>query len=625
MVAAFMDVTVRKQMEQQLRTSEARLQAILDHSPALISIKDLQGQITLVNRNFDILDGPPHHEYIGKNVYDMYPRDIADTIRSNDLAVLETDGSIEVEEIVAHKDGSQHTYLTIKFPLYGKDDKPFGVCAISTDITERKLAEAALRESEARYVDLYENAPDMYVSVDAKTALVRQCNQTLAGKSGYSKEEIIDRPIFELYHPDCMQEVKKTFKRFVETGEIHDRELQLRRKDGSKLEVSLNVSAVRDENGNILYSRSTWHDITERKRAEKALKSSDLRFQAFMDNMPAIAFYKDEDGRYQYANTPYEKYYGFTEADWKNKKDQEIWPERVQRIRTDDVRVMETEETHVFETDSKYLGDAQVWLVHKFVFRDAEGKKYLGNMGLDITDRKRAELELERSNAELENFAYIASHDLKEPLRAISGYLQLLKQDIDDKLSKDANLYIDRCVSAAKRQGDQIDALLAYSRVGRYVQNFQPTDCDEILANVRANLRVQIHESDAHLTADPLPTLMCDSMQIEQLFQNLISNAIKFRGNKKPQIHIGVARERERMCYKFSVCDNGIGIDPRHAERIFLIFQRLHTRAAYPGAGIGLAICKKIVERHGGEIWVEPNPDGGSIFYFTLPDRGSGL
>ncbi len=228
--------------------------------------------------------------------------------------------------------------------------------------------------------------------------------------------------------------------------------------------------------------------------------------------------------------------------------------------------------------------------------------------------------KLERSNAELERFAYIASHDLQEPLRMVTSYCQLLQRRYKGKLDADADDFISFAVDGATRMRELIDGLLAYSRVGSQGEPFKPTSCAEVLETTLLNLRAALTESGAKVTSNSLPTVTADKTQLVQLFQNLIGNAIKF-GNERP-IEIDVGAKRENGEWVLSVRDNGIGIDPQYAERIFMIFQRLHGAGDYPGTGLGLAVCKKIVERHGGRIWVESEPDKGSTFYFTLPAEG---
>ncbi|MEZ4727280.1 MAG: ATP-binding protein [Caldilineaceae bacterium] len=230
--------------------------------------------------------------------------------------------------------------------------------------------------------------------------------------------------------------------------------------------------------------------------------------------------------------------------------------------------------------------------------------------------------ELARSNAELAQFAYVVSHDLQEPLRMITGYLQLLERRYKGQLGKDGDEFITFALDGATRMRQLIRDLLAYSRVGVRHTVLQAVDCQEILNGVLDNLQVAIHESGAIITCDPLPTLYADPTHLGQLFQNLVANAIKFRGAQAPQIQIGVRRTAQSRAWLFSVRDNGIGIAPEYFERIFAIFQRLHTRSEYLGTGIGLAICKKIVDRHGGHIWVESVVGKGTTFYFTIPDKG---
>ena len=242
----------------------------------------------------------------------------------------------------------------------------------------------------------------------------------------------------------------------------------------------------------------------------------------------------------------------------------------------------------------------------------------------DVTERQRAAQaladkarELARSNTELEQFAYVASHDLQEPLRMVSSYTQLLARRYKGKLGSDAEEFINYAVDGATRMQRLIQDLLAYSRVGTKGREFVPTDCEVLLDRVLGDLRVTIEESGAVVTHDLLPIVRADEIQIGQLLQNLIGNAIKFCKQEPPLVH--VSGKRNGKAWIFSIQDNGIGIDPQYAERIFVIFQRLHKREEYQGTGIGLAVCKKIVERHGGRIWVESEPDKGATFYFTIP------
>lgn len=229
----------------------------------------------------------------------------------------------------------------------------------------------------------------------------------------------------------------------------------------------------------------------------------------------------------------------------------------------------------------------------------------------------RQAAELARSNADLERFAYVASHDLQEPLRMVASYTTLLGRRYGGRLDADADEFIAYAVDGATRMQQLIDDLLAYSRVGTRGKDFVPTDCESVLDHALANLQFAIQESGAVVTREPLPTVTADAAQLTLVFQNLVGNAIKFRGAERPAIHVSAAQRDG--AWVFAVSDNGIGIDPAYADRIFVVFQRLHGPADYSGTGIGLAISKRIVERHGGRIWVESEPGKGATFRFTIP------
>ena len=365
----------------------------------------------------------------------------------------------------------------------------------------------------------------------------------------------------------------------------------------------------------------------ERNRMEAALRDSEALYHSLVDTLPINILRKDMEGRVTFGNKMYCDNMGRALSEIVGKTDFDFFPrELAEKYVSDDHKVIETGK--VFEDIEQHQKpDGEKLYVHvlKAPVFDARGK-LVGTQTIfwDVTARRRAEEALERtaadlarSNKELELFAYVASHDLQEPLRMIASYNQLLARRYKDKLDADAEEFIGYAVDGALRMQRLIHDLLAYSRVGTIGKAFETTDCEKVFSAVMANLKIAVEESGAVVQHDPLPTLQADDVQLTQLLQNLIGNAIKFRGQNPPQIHVGAERKNDEWI--FHVRDNGIGIDPQHFERIFVIFQRLHSRQEYPGTGIGLAVCKKIVERHGGRIWVESRPGHGASFFFTIP------
>jgi len=285
------------------------------------------------------------------------------------------------------------------------------------------------------------------------------------------------------------------------------------------------------------------------------------------------------------------------------------------------------------EHDFEDLGRRVIVLNARRIFHETKRMQMILLAIEDITERKRVEKELkqadelkqavealELSNRDLEQFAYVASHDLQEPLRMVSSFTQLLAKRYQGKLDKDADEFIAYIVAGAKRMQALINDLLTYSRLDTRGESFGPIDSEAAFNQAVANLRVAIKEGEAVITHDPLPPLIADNSQIVQLFQNLLGNAIKFRGKEPPRVHVSARQENNEWVFSFR--DNGIGIAPDYFDRVFVIFQRLHGREEYPGTGTGLAICKRIVERHGGHIWVESEPNKGSTFYFAIPPAG---
>jgi PAS domain S-box-containing protein len=398
---------------------------------------------------------------------------------------------------------------------------------------------------------------------------------------------------------------------------------------------------VEERTAELAQSNATLQQESDaRKIIADALAQERYLVDSLMDTVPDHIYFKDTRSRFLRINKSMANLFHLQSPDEAvGKTDFDFFtPEHAQRAFDDEQQIIRTGESLIGREEKETWPDGRVTWVSstKEALRDRNGK-IVGTFGIsrDITERKRTEdalaekaRELQRSNTELEQFAYVASHDLQEPLRMVASYTQLLGRRYRAKLDKEADEFIGYAVEGATRMQVLINDLLAYSRVGTRGKPFAPTPCGDVLARTLANLKLAIEETGATVEAPPtLPVVMADSSQLTQLFQNLISNALKFRApGRQPRVRINVNPHVTppdvrvwNAEWLFAVRDNGIGIDPKYFERIFVLFQRLHTREQYPGTGIGLAVCKKIVERHGGRIWVESTPGEGSTFYFTLP------
>jgi PAS domain S-box-containing protein len=392
------------------------------------------------------------------------------------------------------------------------------------------------------------------------------------------------------------------------------------------------VLPVCDRDGKIVNWCGTHTDITDQVKREKdTLQQSEERFRLLIEGTRDYAIIMlDADGRVTSWNEGAKRLKGWDEQEILGRHFSLFYTEEAvtARLPKQELEIAETEGRYseegwrVRKNGSKFIADVIITAI-----RDDSGKlQGFAKITRDITERKQAEerlkatlMDLERSNKELEQFAYVASHDLQEPLRMVSSYTQLLAQRYEDQLDDKAKKFINYAVDGALRMQRLINDLLAYSRVSTQGKTLKTIDSHSALGEALHSLAAAIEENQAIVINDDLPVVCADATQLSQLFQNLIGNAIKFKSADLPRIHVSacdIGRE-----WRFSVKDNGIGIDKQYAEKVFVIFQRLHTMREYPGTGIGLAICKSIVERHGGRIWFESELGKGSTFYFTLPKR----
>jgi PAS domain S-box-containing protein len=485
--------------------------------------------------------------------------------------------------------------------------------ALTYDSYNRSLLEASLN-------------PLVAISRDGK---ITDVNEAMEMVTGCDRKDLIGTDFSDYFTaPD---EARAVYQKAFRDGSARDCPLELRHRDGPIAYLHYNASVYRDESGKVLGVFGAARDVTEQRRTAEALRRTEQRYTSMIDAVRDYAIiFLDLDGCVLSWNSGAEQLEGYSKEEIIGKHFSRFYtvtdaahgkPEVDLRVAASQGR-FEDESWRIRKDGSRYWGSVVLTAL-----RDDNGKvNGFVKITRDLTTRKQAEdqikryaEDLQRSNQELEHFAYVASHDLQEPLRTISSFSQLLARRYKGKLDSDADEFIGFIVDGATRMQTLISDLLAFSRVGTRGNPFLPVAGADVVRAAMENLEFSIAESGAVITCDPLPTVIADQRQLTQLFQNLFGNAIKFRqAQEVPRIHVSATCQDSN--WHFTVSDNGIGIDPQFFERIFIIFQRLHGREEYPGTGIGLAICKKIIERHHGRIWVESEPHKGSTFHFTIPD-----
>ena len=622
------EIRERKRAEEEIEKERDKAQKYLDIAGVVIVAIDVDQKITLVNKKCSEILGCGEQEIIGKNWFDTF---IPERVRDEVKAVFEKLMAGKIESVESFENpvltgrGEERLIAWHNTILRDEAGNITGTLSSGEDITEHKGAEKRL----SLLASIVDSSDDAIIGKTLDGIIV-SWNRGAQKIYGYSADEVRGKSISILVPPDHPDESLQFLERIRQGQRIEHHETIRIRKDGKKICASLTISPIKDATGKIIGASTIAWDITDQKRIEIALRESEARFRSITQSAADAIISADSDDNIISWNKGAQTIFGYTEEEALGKSLIMIIPERYRDAHKKGLeRVNSTGEKRIIGKTVEMVGmrkDGSEFPLDLSLSTWKIGTRRLYSGILrDVTGRKQADeklkqtlAELERSNKDLEQFAYAASHDLQEPLRTVSNFSQLLAKRYKGELDAKADQFIGFIVDGTTRMQEMIDNLLAYSRVSTRAKPFEPTDFKTVFDQALANVKIAIEESGAIVTHDPLPTVMADASQMVQLFQNLLSNAIKFR-KEKPRITVSAAQRGNE--WLFSVEDNGIGITPEFMENIFKMFQREHPSAEYPGTGVGLAICKKIVERHGGRIWVESQAGKGSTFYFTIPVR----
>ncbi|MCK4282963.1 MAG: PAS domain S-box protein [Candidatus Brocadiae bacterium] len=533
-------------------------------------------------------------------------------------------------------DGKDNTYEFSAVSV--KVGEKYHIIGVDRDITERVRAEQALREGEERLRSLFEAAKNVaFVTTDIEGSEARILDFSPGAEQmfGYSRQEVVGQPLAILHVPEDVGKFPKVIAatRRAEAGVRG--EVQLVRKSGQRFPALLTTLPIFDADRNMIKILGVSIDITERVRAEQALRESEERNRMLLASLPQRIFFKDRDSVFVSVNEPFARDLGLSPEQVVGKDDSDFHPaDLAEKYRSDDRRIMQSRKPETLVERNVADGVERTVEVVKAPVINDEGE-VTGLLGIftDVTERVRAReqlrqyaerlqelnAELQRSNRDLEDFTYTASHDLREPLRKIHTFGQFLAEDYGDQLSEEGREHLRHIQDAAVRMRGLIQHLLALARVGTQGAQSAPVQPQDVIGRTLDDLSEAIRECDARVTVqEELPVVMADAVQLGQVFQNLIGNALKFRSPERTP-EIGITARVEDGQVVFNIADNGIGIEARFLERVFGVLQRLHQREEYEGVGVGLALCEKIIRRHGGKIWAESEPGEGSVFHFALP------
>jgi PAS domain S-box-containing protein len=622
-----------------LPETRSRISHLLKSGPAILYTCVVTGDfaITFISENIKQQFGYEPDDFLGSSSFRssrIHPDD-SSRVAGNMKSLLKN-GNHTDEYRFLHHNG---TYRWIRDELNlirDVDGNPIESVGTWLDITEQKIVEEALFKSELRFRSLIAATKQIVWTTNARG----EVEEDIPGWRAITGQRIDEAKGWgwiDAVHPDDRERSTTIWSKAVEEHTLYEIVYRVRRYDGEYRFLDTRGAPVFEKDGSIGEWIGSCTDITESKDNKVLLHKQQEELQIILDSVPAWIFYKDKENRFIRVNKAFADVMKIPKERLERKSLFDLYPqEQAEAFWRDDLEVIASVKPKRNIIESMTTEDRILWVqTDKIPYRDGKGN-CIGIIGftLDITERTLAEEELKkyrdhleelvnertaeltRSNKELEQFAYIASHDLQEPLRMVSSYTQLLEKRYSDKLDQDAKEFIHYAVDGANRMQFLINDLLEYSRITTQGKDFKETDVFSVLGQAIRNLQMKIENCSAIVTNGELPIIKADELHLVRLFQNLIDNALKFKGTESPRIHIGCQPDKDY--WLFSVKDNGIGIESQYKDRIFQIFQRLSNRNEYPGTGIGLAICKRIVERHGGNIWMESEAESGSTFLFTI-------